>query len=82
MIKYYLNKCMAMLKLFRLSLKIGLNTSPAKLIYDFMIQEVFVRNGSLIPTRSEKKSVNVKWSISWKNFKLLNGLTADEKCFQ
>ena len=40
----------------------GVNTSPAKVIYDFMIQEVIVRNGSLIPSRSEKRSVNVMMS--------------------
>jgi len=28
-----------------------------------------------------KRSVNVKWSIAWKNFKLLKGLTPDKKCF-
>ena len=59
----------------------GLSTSPAKDIYNFLIQEVTHRNLSLIPSRNEKKSPNVKWGVVFKNIKLLKGLNADEKCF-
>ena len=59
----------------------GLSTSPAKAIYEFLIKEVTHRNGSLIPSRNEKKSVNTKWGVVFKNFKLVKGLNADEKCF-
>ena len=59
----------------------GLSTSPAKNIYDHMIKEVTHRNGSLIPSRREKKISNVKWGLVFKNFKLLSGITAEERCF-
>ena len=59
----------------------GLSTSPSKNIYDHMIKEVTHRNGSLIPSRREKKISNVKWGLVFKNFKLLSGITAEERCF-
>ena len=59
----------------------GLSTSPSKNIYDHMIKEVTHRNGSLIPSRREKKVSNIKWRLVYKNFKLLSGITAEERCF-
>ena len=59
----------------------GLSTSPSKAIYEFMIKDITHRNGSLIPSRSEKRSTNVKWGLVFKNIKSLSGLTAEEKCF-
>ena len=59
----------------------GLCTSPSKNIYDHMVKEVTHRNGSLIPSRREKKISNVKWGLVFKNFKLLSGITAEERCF-
>ena len=59
----------------------GFSTSPSKAIYDFLIKENTHRNGSLIPSRSEKRSKNVKWGIVYKNLKLLRGVTPEEKCF-
>ena len=59
----------------------GLSTSPSKAIYEFLIKRVTHINGSLIPSRSEKKSRNVQWGTVFKNLKLLRGLNADEKCF-
>ena len=59
----------------------GLSTSPSKNIYDHMIKEITHRNGSLIPSRREKKVSNVKWGLVYKNFKLLSGITAEERCF-
>ena len=59
----------------------GLSTSPSKNIYDYMIKEVTHRNGSLIPSRREKKVSNVKWGLVFKNLKLLSGITAEERCF-
>ena len=59
----------------------GLSTSPSKAIYDYLIKEVTYRNGSLIPSRREKKVVNVKWGLVFKNHKLLSGITAEERCF-
>ena len=59
----------------------GLSTSPSKSIYDFLLQGITHKNGSLIPSRNEKKSLNVKWSVVFNNFLLLKGVNADEKCF-
>ena len=58
-----------------------LATASSKEIYEYLIQEVTCRNGSLIPSRNEKRSIQVKWGIVWKNFKLLRGLTPEEKTF-
>ena len=58
-----------------------MSTSPVEDIYNFLIKEVTHRNSSLIPSRSEKKSLNIKWGVVFKNLKLLKGLNADEKCF-
>ena len=59
----------------------GLATAPVREIYDFLLQEEIYRNGSLIPSRNEKKSFNVKWSLAWKNLNQMRGLTSKEKCF-
>ena len=59
----------------------GLSTSPVKAIYDFMIQDITHRNLSLIPSRNEKRSVNVKWGVVFNNFQLFAGLSSEEKCF-
>ena len=58
-----------------------LATASSKEIYEFLIQEVTCRNGSLIPSRNEKRTIHVKWGIVWKNLKLLKGLTPEEKTF-
>ena len=63
------------------SLEFSYCTSPAKDIYNFLIEEVTHRNLSLIPSINEKKSPNVKWGVVFKNIKLLKGLNADVKCF-
>ena len=52
----------------------------AKVMYEFLIQDLISKNGSLIPSRSEKRSDSVKWSLAWKNWSKLKGLTAEEKC--
>ena len=59
----------------------GLALAPVKEIYDFLLQDTTKKNGSLIPSRSEKKSTNVKWSLVFKNLTLLKGMTAEEKEF-
>ena len=52
-----------------------------KQIYSLLLQEIISKNGSLIPSRNEKRSLGVKWSISWKNMSLVRGLNAEERCF-
>jgi hypothetical protein len=39
----------------------GLATALFKLIYDFLLEYLIYANESLIPSRNERKSANVKW---------------------
>ena len=59
----------------------GLSTAPVKEIYNFLLQDLLYKNGSLIPSRNEKRSKNVKWSVVFKNLSLLKGVSAEEKTF-
>ena len=61
--------------------KDGLATAPVKLIYNFILKDLIYVNESLIPSRNERKSANVKWSLAWKNLTIMKGLIAEEKCF-
>ena len=55
--------------------------TPVKEIYEYLMIDILEKNGSLIPSRNEKKTNNVKWNISWKNLKMLKGVNAEEKEF-
>ena len=59
----------------------GLALAPVKEIYNFLLKDVLYRNGSLIPSRNEKKSENIKWSVVFTNMSNIKGLTPDEKSF-
>ena len=48
----------------------GLVMAPVKEIYNFLLQDMVSCNGSLIPSRREKRSQNVKWSVVFKNLSL------------
>ena len=61
--------------------KNGLATAQVRQIYDFLLKDVIYKNETLIPSRNEKKSLNVKWGVAWQNFSSMKGLTASEKCF-
>ena len=58
-----------------------LSNATAKSIYEKLMEKVCFRNGSLIPSRNEKRVACIKWSLTWKNFKLLKGINAEEKVF-
>ena len=57
------------------------DSTPVKVIYNEMVKEVCERNGSVIPSRNEKKMRGIKWSNTWKNLEKTNGLNAMEKEF-
>ena len=59
----------------------GLCTAPVKEIYKYLMKNILEKNGSLIPSRNEKKTENIKWNVTWKNMKLLKGITPEEKDF-
>ena len=55
--------------------------ATVKEIYNFLLADLIFKNGSLVPSRNEKKQEGTKWSLVWKNLKILKGLSAEEKCF-
>ena len=62
-------------------LKAGQDNLSSKQIYDDLLLKSVSVNGSLIPTRIEKKVLGVKWSFSYKNFHNLKFVTSLEKEF-
>ena len=59
----------------------GIGFESVKVIYKYLLKEVVEKNGSLIPSRNEKRNENIKWKVTWKNLKIIKGLTAEEKIF-
>ena len=59
-------------------IKAGVSMNSARDIYGFLINDVICRNNSVIPSRSEKRSENVKWRIAWQNLAGLRGVDAEE----
>ena len=60
---------------------LGLAFEPVKVIYKYFVREIVEKNGSLIPSRNEKRNENIKWKVTWKNLNLVKGITAEEKTF-
>ena len=58
-----------------------IDKKEAKAIYNLLLEKVVQKNGSLIPSRNEKKINGIKWKVVWKNQILLKGVMAEEKCF-
>ena len=67
---------------FKRVLNSGVDLKNIKQIYEHLMHDVCYRNGSLIPSRAEKRSTGVKWKIAWKNLQQTRGVTAQEKYFQ
>ena len=45
------------------------------------MEDELYRNNSLIPSRSEKRSVGVKWTVAWNNVATLRGLNPEQIMF-
>lgn len=58
----------------------GKAEAPVKEIYQILLDKVVSNNGSIIPSREERRS-QVKWKLSWKNQKNLRGVVPEEKMF-
>ena len=58
--------------------KDGVDFKSSKHIYDYLLADIVLKNNSVIPSRSEKRVRSVRWSVAWKNWKGLRGLTAEE----
>ena len=66
---------------FKKVLDAGVDLRNVKQIYDHLMNDICFRNGSLIPSRAEKRSTGVKWKIAWRNLQQTK-VTAQEKYFQ
>ena len=58
--------------------KAGVSMSSTCDIYGFLMEAVISRNNSVIPSRCEKRSKNIKWSVAWRNWSGLKGVDAEE----
>ena len=56
-----------------------ITSEPVKVIYQRLLHRMMFRNGSLIPSRNERRTNGIKWSLTWKNWKNLRGVNAEEK---
>ena len=65
-------------------LKSGHDSYSAKQIYEELLFKEISNNGNLIPSRIEKKVLNIKWSKTFKNFYNLRFVSASERefCFK
>ena len=52
-----------------------------KSIYNHLMKSILEKNGSLIPSRNEKKVSGIKWNLEWKNQNLVKGITGSERVF-
>ena len=59
----------------------GFDLTVVKITYKKLIENILLRNGSLIPSRNEKRTDGVKWGLTWKNYKSAKGLNPEEKIF-
>ena len=55
--------------------------SDNKTIYSTLLEKTVKKNGSLIPSRNEKRTRGVKWKVTWRNLTLLRNVNPYEKCF-
>ena len=65
---------------FRNLLDFGVDFKNVKQIYEQLMNANLYRNGSLIPSREEKRA-KVKWKAAWSNLQLVKAVTAQEKFF-
>ena len=68
-------------KEFEYLYEINLLHADNKSIYNALLEKTIRKNGSLIPSRNEKRNRGVKWKVAWRNLSLLRSLDPHEKCF-
>ena len=59
---------------------VGKTDAAVKEIYAVLLESTISKNGSVIPSREEKRC-QIKWKISWRNLDRLRGVLPDEKMF-
>ena len=52
-----------------------------KQIYEFFLKEKIEKEGRLVPSRAEKRELNVNWMENRRNMTILKGLTVEEREF-
>ena len=68
-------------KEFRIALEEDYILNGVRVIYDKMLEHFISKNGSLIPSRNEKRKIGVSWRKTWQNLVIARGLLPSEKCF-
>ena len=58
--------------------KFGVDLSNSKNIYDVLMQDIILKNNSVVPSRNERRVANVKWSTAWKNSFQLRRIDSEE----
>ena len=59
-----------------------IDPTDVKQIYNYLMVGTCFKNGSVIPSREEKRSKGVKWKNAWLNLKTTKKISAPEKYFQ
>ena len=50
-------------------------------MYVKLLDKVIMKNGSIIPSRNERRVRGIKWTASWSNLSLLRGFGPEERSF-
>ena len=62
-------------------MKAGVSLNNTRYSYYYLNESTICRNNSVIPSRSEKRVENIKWSNAWQNWRELRGVDAQERIF-
>ena len=67
---------------FKSVINADIDPTDVKQIYNYLMVGTCFKNGSVIPSREEKRSKGVKWKNAWLNLKTTKKISAPEKYFQ
>ena len=62
-------------------IKAGVSLDTTRFSYSYLNESLVCRNNSVIPSRSEKRAHNIRWSTAWTNWRDLRGVDAHECIF-
>ena len=66
---------------FKNVINADIDLTDVKQIYNYLMVGSCFKNGSVVPSREEKRSKGVKWKCAWLNLKTTKKLSASEKYF-
>ena len=58
--------------------KYSVDLSYSKNIYGVLMEDILLKNNSIVPSRNERRAVNIKWSCAWKNLYELRRIDPEE----